>query len=409
MKGQRLFPPLAIALVTLQPVTQLWARDLVDLIPGLYGGDGITLAVNVENPQFDHSAHFAIESGAAINRLNELIAGEVRPFPITPSAGGVTFEFDPARGTYMETSENLGPLVTERPQTLGKGRFSLGLAFTYFEYDEFEGEDLSSFQAVAVHDFDIIPPPDTPEEFEHDTLLVDFDIDLRFASLALSGVYGVTDRLDLSVIIPIIDVDMDVNANATVVRSPLNTIGNVHSFDPNIESPTDSASGSATGIGDILLGAKYYWLTEDKYGLAGAVRLKLPTGNEDDFLGTGTTSIQPFLIGAYKLYDSQTIHVNARTNLGFEIDFDDSWRNEFIYAVGVDAGNRTVTGAVDLIGRRELDDHDGIGKNIVDVAVGLKWSPIRNLIVSGNVLLPANDEGLRSDIIGTVGIEYRNF
>lgn len=416
MKYQHLFSPLAITLAILQPESQIWAKDLVDLIPGLYGGDGITLAPPGINPETgepfpSHVAHFSIQSTAAINQLNQLIASQVRPFPITPSAGGITFEFDPAQGTYRETSETLGPLVTERPQTLGKGQFSLGLAFTYFEYDEFEGKDLSNLQATALHDFFIIPPNDSPQSFENDVVAIDFDVDLRIASLALSGVYGIADRLDLSVIIPIIDVDMDVNANATVVVSELNPFPGVHRFDPlqGGDKPTDSASGSATGIGDILLGAKYHWLGRDKYDVSGAVRLKLATGDEDNFLGTGTTSIQPFLIGSYRIYDTPTIHANARTNLGFEVDFDDSERNEFIYTAGVDVGNPTITGVVDLIGRHELDDNDGIGEDIIDVAVGLKWSPIKNLIFSGNVLLPANDQGLRSDIIGTVGVEYRNF
>jgi hypothetical protein len=67
-----------------------------------------------------------------------------------------------------------------------------------------------------------------------------------------------------------------------------------------------------------------------------------------------------------------------------------------------------LTGIFDLLGSHETDG-DGIGENIVDAAFGAKWSPHKNIILAANFLIPVNkDEGLRSDLISTVGIEYRN-
>lgn len=409
MKKSHPFLSLFILLAGPHVSTFAVAKDLVDLIPGLYGGDGIFLAPPGINPQTgepfpSHQPHFTIASAATINQLNKQIASEVRPVPITPSAGGITYQFDPVRGTYAQTSDTLGPLVAERPQTLGQGKFSLGFNFTYFEYDEFEGDDLDNLVVIAKHQFDVIPPPDSPQSFEFDTLAIAFDVDLDFKIFALSGTYGVTDRFDVSLVVPIIDVDMDVDALASIVTSPLNPLPpEIHSFEGGPEDPRDSASDSATGIGDVILGAKYYWLNEDRYDLAAAARIKFETGDEDDFLGTGSTTFQPFLIASADLFKATTLH----TNVGFEFDSDDSDRHQFVYAVGLDTGNQKWTGAVDVLGRHELDG-DGIGENIVDVAAGLKWSPIENLIFSVNFLIPANDEGLRSDLVSTVGLEFRN-
>src|SRR5262245_52236961 len=66
-------------------------RKLIDLLPGLYGGDGITLATA---PTASHAAHFTIGSAASINRLNQQIASEIGGFPFASSVGGFTFAFD---------------------------------------------------------------------------------------------------------------------------------------------------------------------------------------------------------------------------------------------------------------------------------------------------------------------------
>ena len=50
-----------VALVLILGGRESRARDLRDIIPGLYGGDGITLA-----PASGHSPHFTVASAASI-------------------------------------------------------------------------------------------------------------------------------------------------------------------------------------------------------------------------------------------------------------------------------------------------------------------------------------------------------
>ena len=113
--------------------------------------------------------------------------------------------------------------------------------------------------------------------------------------------------------------------------------------------------------------------------------------------------MRPVVIGAYELTDT----INLRSTLGFDFDLDDSDRNEFIYQVGVDAGNQEFAGVVDILGRQKLESVE-VGESIIDAAFGFKWKPTENLIFSTNLVVPLNDDGLRSDLITTIGIEYRN-
>ena len=49
----------------------------------------------------------------------------------------------------------------------------------------------------------------------------------------------------------------------------------------------------------------------------------------------------------------------------------------------------------------------GVGDNLVDLALGARWNFWGNSLINGNIVLPLNrDEGLRADVIWTIGIEH---
>ena len=103
-------------------------KKLLDLIPSLYWGDGISLATA---PTASHTAHFSIASLASINRLNEQIAAEIGGFPFSSSVGGFSFDFDPVLGDFVTTTKSLGPLIAENAATLGRNKLSTNLSYTY--------------------------------------------------------------------------------------------------------------------------------------------------------------------------------------------------------------------------------------------------------------------------------------
>ena len=376
------------------------ARRLTALIPGLYGGDGITLATD---PTANHAAHFTVDSSASINRLNEQITGQIGSFPFSSSVSGFTFAFDPSLGTFLRTTESLGPLFAERAPTLGGGKLNLHFSYTFFTYDTFEGKSLSHFPVTARHEPDVIGFPDTREQFELDTVRIDLDIKLRVQIFAFAATYGITDRLDVGVVLPITSVDMDVKSHARVVVSPSNTLfPNVHTFVGGPESPDNAAHGYAFGLGDVVLRAKYSLLKSDVIDVSGAFLSTLATGNHQDFLGSGATTLRPFLVVSRTLFEVLTPHLN----IGYEFNLDRGHQSAVQYALGVDVGTPIWTVAAELLGIHEPAG-DGIGDHIINGSLGVKWNPWKQLLVLANAQVPFNkNSGLRSDLILTFGAEY---
>jgi hypothetical protein len=386
-----------IVLVASKPST---ARKLADILPGLYGGDGITLATA---PGASHAAHFVVASSAGINRLNEQIATEIGLFPFSSTVSGFTFAFDPALGTFLRTTESLGPLFAERAPTLGRGHLNAHFSYTFYTYDTFGGKELGHFPVVARHEPDTVGFPDRAEQFELDTVRINLDLTLRVQTFALAVTYGLTDRLDVGVLLPITMVHMRVKSHAEIEVSPDNTLfPGVHTFAGGPESPDDSASGHASGIGDVVLRAKYHLFKGEPVDVSGAVLAKLATGDHEDFLGTGTTTVRPFLVVSRTLFEIITPHIN----IGYAFNLDRWKQNALEYVVGVDVGTDKWTVAGELLGSYEPAG-DGIGDTILNGAFGVKWNPWKQLLLLANVQVPFNRQsGLRSNLVLTFGAEY---
>lgn len=375
------------------------AADLKNLIPGLYGGNGITLAPP-SGPFPSHEAHFTLDAAAAINQLNKNISAQIATFPLPSISSGLSFEFSPELGTFTKKHESLGPLFAERPRTIGAGKLNADISYTFFEYDKFEGQSLNSITASANHAFDILPPPTAATSFELDTLKLLFDLGIKAKILTVGATYGVTDRLDLGVLVPYVWLDMNVRSHADLAVSPGNPFPTAHKF--GAESPDDSASGSANGVGDILLQAKYHWLKSDTHNLAAALLVKTETGDADNFLGTGDTTVRPYLIYS-RSFGAFTPHLN----LGYRFNLQTSKKDAIDYAIGFDFGREHLTFAAEILGSRFMNG-DAIGDNIVNGAIGFKWSPStsKKFVASANALFPLNDSGLRSNLVTTLALEY---
>lgn len=386
-----------------------FGKDLKNLIPGLHGGDGIFLATA---PAASHTAHFGIASEEAINALNKQISSEIAAFPFSSSEAGFTFSFDDELGTFVPSTQTLGPIFAERASTIGQGKLNLNFSYTRFKYTKFGGRSLNNFSVTARHDPDVIGFPDRRDQFENDLVLLDVDIDINVQIFNLGATYGVSDKFDVGFILPITSVDMDVKSSARVEVSPLNTrFPNIHTFEDGPEPSEDSASDSAIGLGDLVLRAKYRFLEDGPVDIAGVFITQLATGDEDNFLGTGNTSFRPFLVMSRAFTDDiftfglMDIVVTPHLNLGYEFNTGRYHQSAVESVVGFDAGTPKFTFAAEVLASNETDG-DGIGDDIVDTSLGFKWTPLKNLFVSGNVILPLNDAGLRADVIPTVSLEY---
>jgi hypothetical protein len=381
------------------------AADLRDFISGLYGGDGILLANNT-----GHQAHFAQESGNALNQLNRQLGTGFGVIPFNSSAGNFAFRFDSDLGTFVNTTDTLGPIFAERAPTLGRGKWNISFYGTFFDYDHFNGQSLHDLHVKALHDINTVGgDPSGPNNpgvrtgFEFDSLDIKVDVNASVRIFSPAATYGVTDKLDVSFLIPMVSVDMNVNSLYRLVVSPQNPTPGVHNTNvtQGAEQPADHAQGTATGLGDIVLGAKYQFYRGPAVDLAGAFLAKLATGDEKNFLGTGDYTLRPFLVASrtFRGIAGTPLDLTPHINIGYEFNVNNSDLSALEYIVGLDAGTRRVTLATELIG-----SHSHEGEDRVDVSVGLKWNPYKQLVFSGNVILPVNDAGLRSDFITTFGV-----
>ena len=210
--------------------------------------------------------------------------------PLPSPASGFTYEFDSSLGVFNRSTQSFGPILAERAETIGKGRFSFGFTYQNLRFDTIEGVDMSKIPAVFSHDDaelrggreDVV------------TTLNAFDVRVNQFNAFLT--YGLTDRLDVSVAIPMVSNDVMVTSRATVQR--VGTVDeDIHFFresDDSIGQNRDfTAFGSASGLGDITVRVKSnFWRQTMAFG----VDLRVPTGDEMNLLGTGATGAKPFLI-----------------------------------------------------------------------------------------------------------------
>lgn len=380
------------------------AGDVADVVTDLYGGDGILLAPTP--PPFpSHAPHFIASSLGELSDLNDALTANVGLFPFSSVVAGFTFDVE--LGVPVRTAESLGPILSERAPTLGEGNLYLGLSYSRIDFKRFDGDSLDDLSLTFTHEDvngdGVLGPAGTPFAFETDQILVELDLEIEQDLLAFYATYGLTDRWDLGIIVPVIHSSARAEAHGTIVRNSPNSEV-IHNFAPERggDSADSTVDRSATGIGDVILRTKYNFLRDDPTwpDLAVVGLVKLPTGDEDDLLGTGETNVLGLFV-ASRTYGSVTPHLN----LGYEVSTD-SDQNNLRYFVGGDwAVSPSVTLALDVFGRWEPNG-DEVGDHIVDLAVGAKWNAVGDLLLTGNIQVPINrNEGLRPDFVWTVGLE----
>jgi hypothetical protein len=244
----------------------------------------------------------------------------------------------------------------------------------------------------------------------------------------------VTDRLDLGLAVPIVHVSMDLTYHATILDFATHTVSpNTHLFSNGTKTEDFSASGSKSGVGDIVIRGKYALLRRGTQGMAVGLDLRVPTGDDKNMLGSGTTQTKVFLIGSSMIGDKVSPHVNIGYTASGSTG---STSNQVNYVGGVEIGaTPKVTFVGDIIGQTltstlRLEDaslphtfQQGVGAAIETTTlqtvseksgsltsglatIGVKANPWRSLLISAHVLFPLNHSGLRSRVTPVVGFDY---
>ena len=425
-------------------------------------------------PGLSHAAHFSpfsvneLENPAVaiVDSFNKLMVLQLSTFPIGSSSGGFSYAFDPNLGTLRRASSSFGPLFAERAATLGRGRMSAGFNYQHASYNKFEGSSLDDGtikfylrhqECCSTGPGPAVPPFFGVIEEPNGTLLNPFfEGDVIEAALSLKvstdvvsvfGNYGLTDRWDIGLAVPIVRVKMDASVLATIQRLATSTNPNIHSFvaGQNVPQQSFASSGSATGIGDVELRTKYRLIDFRAGGLAAAADVRFPTGNEDDLLG-GSSQVKLFLVES-----GGTDRITQHLNVGYtvsksgdsglstaQLGASPSFPDEFNYAAGVeivleprvtvigDIVGRTLrnAGRLDLVSKTfqyqppgspappvasvqfdEFEPRDG-NLNLLYGTAGVKVNPWGNLLISASVLFPLTDAGLKNRLTTIIGMDY---
>ena len=159
--------------------------------------------------------------------------------------------------------------------------------------------------------------------------------------------------------VPLVAVDIEASIRARIERLATAANPDLHVFEgENPDEHTFAERGHAAGLGDIMVRAKYNFLTRRGGGLAAAIDVRTPTGDESNLLGTG--ALQTKLYGiASVAFGKFSPHLNAGyTSTGRGALPDVSLNNEWNYTAGFDlAVSPRLTLIADV--HRPLDSRSG--------------------------------------------------
>src|SRR5207245_9832976 len=89
---------------------------------------------------------------AEFTHVNLALASQLTGLPSHSPASGFTYTLDPTLGLFNRSTKSFGPLLSERAETIGKAKVSVGVHYQRFTFDKIEGVDLSQVSAVFTHD-----------------------------------------------------------------------------------------------------------------------------------------------------------------------------------------------------------------------------------------------------------------
>ena len=256
---------------------------------------------NNPNATIPHAMHFipGLSLQLTPRELNKAIGLGLTTFPLPSSAGGFAYTTDPATGETRLATTTFGPVYAERAFTIGKKRFDFGLAFQPTSFDSFETAELSdgSMQFILEHnnccpgmplgqnapllptsdDSPGVPTPFNPP-FERDLLRSQISLDIEANTTVFFANYGVTERFDVGAAIPIVSVDIAGSVTSTILRTATAAQPGIHTFAAGQDAFTVAERRSATGLGDVLLRAKYNFVRSGGNALAAAIDFRSANG-----------------------------------------------------------------------------------------------------------------------------------
>jgi hypothetical protein len=344
---------------------------------------------------------------APFNALFTPFGTELSELP-TAKPAGLVLAF--SHGMLVPTSESLGAVFTERAEALGRHRFFVAFTYQDFLFSSVDGLDLRHIPIVLYY---------APLQVY---TVTDDRFAIRAGQYAALGAFGLTDRIDLTVAIPFERVSMGVSVN-----------GNEYGPGGATAPVSEYVPGSSSGIADIVLGGKVHIGEWKSMRLAAGVDVRVPSGNEYNFLGSGTAGVKPYI--------AVSCHgrISPHGNFGFQWNGDSILNanlagktqqlpKDIFYTAGVNfEAYKRLTLIADLLGQRFYDSPrlasptliavPGYGNapsvepktggyTTTNLGLGFKAAAYKHLVVTGNLTVKLNNGGLRATVVPLGGISY---
>ncbi len=367
-----------------------------------------------------------------VDEVSQQIGSQLSTFPLGSSSGGFTYSFDPALGTFNRTTSSFGPAFAERAVTVGRGKWNFGTSYLRATYDSLEGRDLEGGDLKFFLNHQALNPPSF---VEGDVIQAALYVKVTNDTVAFFTNYGVTDKFDVGIAVPIVHVGADLTYRATILDFATKTVSpTTHLFANGTKQQDFTAQGSATGIGDIVLRTKYSFYSRENGGVAAALDLRLPTGDDQDLLGSGTTQAKIYLIlsttrgrlaphlnvGYTISGEGNSFHVGDQFNITGGTEYEATPRLTIVGDViartlfdstllkDVSVRHTFQQGPNAAVESTTLSQFATETGNITPVlgAAGIKYNPWQSLLISAHVLFSLNDAGLTDRVTPVVGFDY---
>jgi hypothetical protein len=335
---------------------------------------------------------------AASDALTRALVVSLTSVPIATSSGGFVYRLNPELGTVERATESFGGFFVERALTPGHGRAAFGISASTSAFDNLDNHDLrdGTFVTIANRFRDETAPFDT----ESLTLRVRSSTMTAFASV------GITNRFEIGAAVPFVQLTLD-GERINVYRGD------------SVQQA--AATSKANGVGDIAIRAKLMMVAARSGGVAVAGELRLPTGDERNLLGAGTTAVRVMGIGSLERR-GLSLHGNAGLVRGGVSD-----EYTFGGAAGLAVAPQvTLTG--ELSGRyiSELrsivltpaphPSYEGVdtwrltggdpGRTITNAIAGFKWNPTGTFVIAAHLRWSLTSSGLTAPLTPSIGMEY---
>jgi len=268
--------------------------------------------------------------------LTVSVATALSVIPLASPASGVITKFDPATGAELPASSSLGPIFTERAETIGRHKFYVGLSTEQFHFTSFDGQSTRA-------GLKLLDPGGQPTTITLPSgvstsppLTYTMSTDVRVSQNMALLTFGLTNRFDVSVGLPVVHTAVSAGGYTdTIYAGDGFATGNSHcwcqgTLTPNIAPATNNLNSlllpqinfnalGKTGFGDMLLRFKGTVMERPQMALALGADLRLPTGDDRNLLGTGTTEVKPFAaLSFYTRPWSNGIVFSPHVNIGWQ-------------------------------------------------------------------------------------------